>query len=59
MISPKKYPLIKKYIKDIDNTIPKIIARGRIGIETATAEEMYKKIKDAKYFGTEEEIGDA
>ena len=52
----KKFPLMKKYFKDINNTIPKIVRAGKLGIKANSLEEMYTKIKQLKIFGNEDEI---
>lgn len=54
----KKFPLMKKYFKDINNSIPKIIQCGKLGIKANSLEEMYNKIKQFKIFGNEDEVRD-
>jgi hypothetical protein len=55
----EKYPLIKKYIKDIEKTIPKIVIRGAIGIKANSLEELYQKVKVMNIFGDSNSIKDA
>ena len=52
----QKFPLIKKHIKDINQTIPKIIQRGVIGVSANSVEEVYNKIKRYKIFGETEDV---
>lgn len=54
----KKFPLMKKYFKDINKTIPKIIAQGKLGIKANSLEEMYQKVKNLEIFGSIEEVKD-
>lgn len=52
----KNFPLMKKYIKDISNTIPKIVNRGRIGVRGQTLGEVYIFVKAIKIFSDVEDI---
>ena len=55
-ITTEHYPLMKKYIKDVDKTIPNIIDSGRIGVQGETLEDVYNFIKKYKVFGETEDI---
>ena len=55
----KKFPLMKNYIKDIEKTIPQIIAEGQVGFrgtKIKTVEEAYNYVKQHKIFGETEDI---
>lgn len=54
-ITTEKYPLMKKYIKDVDKSIPNIIDSGRIGVKGETLEEVYDFVKRCKIFGETED----
>jgi hypothetical protein len=54
-ITTDKYPLMKKYFKDVDKSIPKIVSKGRIGVFGETLEEVYEFIKKYKFFGETED----
>lgn len=51
-----KYPLMKKYIKDIEKTIPRIVSTGRLAVKGETLEEVYNSAKRYGYFGEVEDI---
>jgi hypothetical protein len=46
---------MKKYIKDVDKSIPNIIDSGRIGVKGETLEEVYDFVKRCKIFGETED----
>lgn len=54
-ITTETYPLMKKYIKDVDKSIPNIIDSGRIGVKGETLEEVYNFVKRCKIFGETED----
>lgn len=54
-ITTEKYPLMKKHIKDVDKSIPKIVTKGRIGVKGETLEEVYEFVKRYKFFGDTED----
>ena len=54
-ITSEKYPLMKKYIKDVDKSIPKVVASGKIGVVGSTLEEVYNFVKKCKIFGETED----
>lgn len=54
-ITSEKYPLMKKYIKDVDKSIPKVITSGRLGVVGNTLEEVYNFVKRCKIFGETED----
>jgi hypothetical protein len=51
----KNFPLIKKYIKDIEKTLPEIVCTGQIGVDNLTLEEVYKEVKRRGLFGKVED----
>lgn len=53
-----KLPLIKKYIKDVNNTIPRIVAAGQIKVSATTLEGVYEEIKAREIFGKKDEVKD-
>ena len=53
-----KLPLIKKYIKNVNDTIPRIVSRGRLRVTATTIEGIYKEIKQRQVFGTIDEVKD-
>jgi hypothetical protein len=46
---------MKKYIKDIEKSIPKIIDKGRVGVKGETLEDVYEFVKKYKLFGDAED----
>ena len=54
-ITSEKYPLMKKYIKDVDKSIPKVITKGKLGVIGNTLEEVYNFVKRCKIFGETED----
>ena len=54
-ITSEKYPLMKKYIKDVDKSIPKVITKGKLGVIGSTLEEVYDFVKRCKIFGETED----
>jgi hypothetical protein len=52
------FPLIKKYIKDVKNTIPVIIGRGQFYTTASTLEELYEEMKHREIFGKIDEVKD-
>ena len=55
-INTDTYPLMQKYIKKINNSIPLILSSGNICLKTDTTEEMYNKEKELKVFGETEDV---
>lgn len=53
-----RFPLMKKYIKNINKTIPKIVETGQFFIQAESIKEIYEKIKQYEIFGTAEEVKD-
>ena len=51
----KNFPLIKKYIKDIEKTLPEIVCRGQIGVTGTTLQEIYEEVKRLGLFGQVED----
>ena len=51
----KTFPLIKKYIKDIEKTLPEIVCRGQIGVTGKTLQEIYEEVKRLGLFGQVED----
>lgn len=51
-----KYPLMKKHIKNIEKSIPKILFKGTIQVKGDTLEEVYAFVKKYKIFGETEDI---
>ena len=52
-----KFPLMKKYIKDVVKTLPEIVNSGKITVKGNTLEEVYEYVKKYKIFGdTEDDI---
>lgn len=54
-ITTEKYPLMQKYIKDVNKSIPKIIATGKYKVKGNTLEEVYNFVKKCKFFGETED----
>jgi hypothetical protein len=53
-----EFPLMKKYVKNIKKTIPRIISIGRFAFKETSIKEIYEKIKQFEIFGTAEEVKD-
>lgn len=54
-ITTGKYPLMKKYISDVEDSIPQIIDKGWIRVKGTTLEEIYEFVKKYKIFGETED----
>jgi hypothetical protein len=50
-----KFPLMKAYIEDIDESIPQFVGSGRISVKGDTLEEIYEYVKKYKIFGETED----
>lgn len=46
-----EFPIIEKYFDDVKDTIPTIIEKGKVSIESKTIDEAYDKLKKLKRFG--------
>ena len=46
----EKYPIMQEFIPEINNSIPKIITTGQIGVKGNTLQEIYSFVKKYKLF---------
>ena len=51
-----KYPLMQKYYKTINKSIPILKGYGNIGITGDTVAEVYEKVKNLKIFGETQDV---
>lgn len=50
------FPLMKQYFENIENSLPKIILTGQVGVYNATTlQEVYDQVKHYQYFGEVED----
>ena len=48
--SKKTFPLMSKYISDINNSLPNIISTGQLCVKGETLAEVYEYVKRIGYF---------